>query len=92
MTIHRNGIVKIADNNHFVPDITILTGSHEIGNHYRRAGDGVKLEYKIGSGNWIGAESTLVNGCQIGDGVIVRACALVTKDCEDDHLYLAVPC
>ncbi|MET2118860.1 acyltransferase [Enterococcus faecium] len=91
LTIHGNGSVFIGDNNDFAPEVTILTGSHEIGSHHRRAGEGISFQYRIGNGNWIGAKSTLINGCSLGDGVIIGASALVTKDCEDDFLYVGVP-
>lgn len=91
LTIHGNGKVVIGNNNDFAPDITILTGTHEIDNSERRAGKGVNLEYAIGSGNWIGAKATLVNGCTIGNGVVIGACSLVTKSCEDNSLYLGLP-
>lgn len=91
LTIHGNGNVLIGDNNDFAPQITILTGSHEIGSHYRRAGEGVRFLCKVGNGNWIGANSSLINGCSLGDGIVIGASALVTKDCEDDFLYAGVP-
>ena len=36
----------------------------------------------IGNDVWIGAKSTIMSGVKIGDGVIIAAGALVTKDVE----------
>jgi lipopolysaccharide transport system ATP-binding protein len=37
----------------------------------------------IGNDVWIGAKSTIMSGVKIGDGAIIAAGALVTKDVED---------
>ncbi|KAA0548459.1 acyltransferase [Bacillus sp. BGMRC 2118] len=90
-TVHGNGKVKINNNCDIGPDVTIITGSHEIGSKERRAGKGVTWIYNIGSGTWIGAKATISNGSNIGNGVVIGACSLITKDCEDNSLYLGSP-
>lgn len=55
--IHGNGRVKLGDNCDVGPDVTILTGSHEIGNESRRAGKGVTYNSSIGDGIWIGSKN-----------------------------------
>ncbi len=53
--------------------------------HYRKGDDAAKLPYKlgeihIGKGVMIGMESLIMPGVSIGDGAIVGAFSLVTKD------------
>ncbi|GMK41162.1 hypothetical protein PCCS19_42180 [Paenibacillus sp. CCS19] len=91
LRIHGNGKIAIGDNNAFAPDITIITGSHLMGDSSQRAGKGIHWDYTIGDGNWIGAKSTLSNGVKIENGVMIGACSLVTKNCESDGLYVGLP-
>jgi maltose O-acetyltransferase len=46
---------------------------------------------RIGDRCWIGARATILPGVSIGDGTVVAAGAVVTKDCEPDALYAGVP-
>jgi serine acetyltransferase len=41
-----------------------------------------KGDITVGNDVWIGAKSTIMSGVKIGDGAIVAAGALVTKDVE----------
>jgi len=45
----------------------------------------------VGSDVWIGLDSVVMSGCTIGDGAIVGACALVTKDVEPYAIVGGVP-
>lgn len=40
LTVHGNGTVTIGDNCDIAPDVTFLTGGHQMGDHKRRAGKG----------------------------------------------------
>lgn len=90
-TIEGNGQVKIGDNCDIAPQVTILTGSHEIGNSQRRAGNGIIWNYEIGSGTWIGARTTILNGARIMDGVVIGVGSVVNKDCERNSIFVGVP-
>lgn len=46
---------------------------------------------KIGKNCFIGINSTILYGVNIGDNVIVGACSLVTKDLESNAVYAGVP-
>lgn len=91
LKIQGNGSVIVGNNNDFAPNVTILTGSHEIGNSRRRAGKGISYETTIGNGNWIGTQSTIINGANISDGVVIGACTLVRCDCSENCVYVGVP-
>lgn len=88
---HGNGKVSIGDNCDFAPEVTLLTGSHEIGEHMRRAGRGVALPIKIGDGCWIGARATILGNSVIDDGCVVGSCTLANKKYEKDSLIVGVP-
>lgn len=89
--VHGNGIVKVGDNCDLGPDIAILTGSHEISNQLRRAGKGITYNTDIGDGVWIGGKTTIINGANLEDGVVIGACSLINKDCERDAIYFGHP-
>lgn len=90
-TVHGNGLVVIGNNCDIGPDVTLLTGSHEIGNTERRAGKGVTFRIKINDGTWIGAKSTLVGDIVIGIGCVVGASALMNKSCDNNVLVAGIP-
>ena len=86
-----NGTISIGNNCDIAPQVTILTGTHEIGNTQRRAGKGKTKGVCIGNGVWIGACSIILPGIKVGDGCIIGAGAVVTKDIPDNHIALGVP-
>lgn len=86
-----NGQVIIGDKCDLAPEVIIATGSHEIGNKNRRAGQGTSYTTKIGNSTWIGIRSTIIQGSSIGDRCVVGACSLVNKDIDMDLLVGGVP-
>lgn len=90
-TIHGNGNIIIGEECDIAPEVIILTGSHELGNHYKRAGKGYCENVSIGSGCWICARACILPGKQIGDGCVVAAQSLVNKNIADDYLVGGVP-
>lgn len=91
LTVHGNGTVTIGDNCDIAPDVTFLTGGHQMGDHSRRAGKGESYHIAVGSGVWIGGRVTLLLNTSIGDGSMIAACACVPKDVPADTLVAGVP-
>lgn len=85
------GNVYIGNNCDIAPQVTILTGTHEIGSPNRRAGKGITGNVIIGDGCWIGACSIVFPNITIGNGCIVGAGALVTHDVPDNCKAIGVP-
>jgi acetyltransferase-like isoleucine patch superfamily enzyme len=85
------GQVTIGDNCDIAPDVTFLTGGHQMGDHSRRAGKGESYHITVGSGVWIGGRATLLLNTSIGDGSMIAACACVSKDVPADTLVAGVP-
>lgn len=86
-----NGNVIIGNKCDIAPQVTILTGTHKIGTCERRAGEGITADVIIGSGVWIGARSIIMPGIHIGNGSIIGAGAVVTKDVPANYMALGVP-
>ena len=90
-TVHGLGSVTVGDRSDVAPNVTCLTGTHEIGAHERRAGEGRSADITVGRGCWIGANSTLIGGSAVGDGSVVAACACVSGTVGEDLLVGGVP-
>jgi maltose O-acetyltransferase len=73
------------------PGVEFIPGSHKIGNGSRRAGSGTAKPITIGNGCWIGANSIILGGVYIGEGCIVAAGAVVTRDIPPNSLVAGVP-
>ncbi len=71
--------------------VTFLTSSHDMSNSYKRGGVVEAKEICIGNGVWIGANSIILSGVTIGDGAVIAAGAVVTKDCNPNSLYVGIP-
>jgi len=69
----------------------IVTSTHELGNRSARSGRWGVLPVSIGDGCWIGARAMILPGVTIGEGTVVAAGAVVTSNCEPNHLYGGVP-
>lgn len=88
---HLDAPISIGSNCDIGPDVRLITGSHDIGNHDRRAGRGLALPISIGDGCWIGAGAMILGGVTIGPGSIVAAGAVVVDDIAPDTLSAGVP-
>ena len=89
--VEGNGNVLIGDRCDIAPCVMCFTGSHKIGEHERRAGEGVSGSIQIGDGCWIGASSKILLNKKIGAGSVVAAGAVITKDVEEDSLAGGIP-
>ena len=77
-------LIYIGDHAHITGGCRLLCHQRNLRN-YRKGDDAAKLPYKlgeihIGKGVMIGMESLIMPGVTIGDGAIVGAYSLVTKD------------
>ena len=90
--IHGNGKVIIGDCCDIAPEVVILTGSHNIGDNMRRAGNGYNGTVTIGDGCWIGGCSRILPEVSIGDGAVIAACSVVNKTIPENTMAAGVPC
>lgn len=71
--------------------VTFMNSDHDVTDSERRAGMYHPKPIIVGDGCWIGANSLIMPGVTIGNGVVIAAGSVVTKDCESDCLYGGVP-
>lgn len=83
--------IHIEDNVALGHEVMILTSSHHISNSYHRAGPLFAAAVTIKRGAWIGSRSILLPGVTVGEGSVVGAGALVTKDVPPNSLAGGVP-
>ena len=75
----------------FGPYVTIITGTHEIGDQVERAGADVAAPVVIRDGAWVGARAVILPGVTVGEGAVVAAGAVVRDDCSPNSMYAGVP-
>lgn len=87
------GPLSIGDNVMMGPDVIILTSNHIINSINLPMNQQGCVEKKVIIGNdvWIGARAIILPGCTIGNGVVIGAGAVVTKDIPDYCIVGGVP-
>lgn len=73
------------------PEVSIITGGHEIGPVIRRAGNGTNKPVVVCDGCWIGARVLILGGVTVGAGSVVAAGSVVTESLDGGALYAGVP-
>lgn len=71
--------------------VVFVTSTHSIGGTEKRAGEVQRSVIVVGDGTWIGAGAIILPGVTIGRGCVIGAGAVVTKDCQDNGVYVGVP-
>ena len=89
--VYGNGSVSIGNNIDIAPDVAFVTGSHEIGDSRRRAGEGLSYQIAVRDGCWIGARSTILGNTTVREGCVIAAGAMVHRSTDADSLYGGVP-
>lgn len=82
------GGLKIGNNVSISYNVTLLTGSHDC---FKPDFPGEYLPIRIGDHVWIGANATILNNVKIGEGAVVAAGAVVTKDVPPYTIVGGVP-
>jgi acetyltransferase-like isoleucine patch superfamily enzyme len=83
--------IIIEDGVTFGPEVMLITGAHEIGLEGRRAGPLSPKPLKICKGAWLGARCLILPGVTIGEGAVVGAGAVVTKNVPPNVIVGGVP-
>lgn len=83
------GGIKIGNNVLIGHNVTIATLNHNQ-NPQKRA-NLLPSPVSIGNNVWIGANATILPGVKIGDGAIIAAGAVVTKDVPSNKIAAGVP-
>ncbi len=72
------GGITIGDGCLFGHNVTIATLNHEFNPEHRA--NIIPAPVKIGKNVWVGSDSTILSGVEIGDGAIIGAGSVVTKN------------
>lgn len=96
-----SGTAQIIINDHVVfgPNVSIVTGNHRFDDPTKlideylpkdkRAEDDQDVVFE--GDNWIGMNVTILKGVHVKKGAIIGAGAVVTKDCEENGIYVGNP-
>jgi serine acetyltransferase len=93
VVIYGHGGVEIGESTLVSMHCTILSSNHAIPaprELIRNTADEL-LPTKIGRDVWIGANAVILGGVTIGDGAVIAAGAVVTKDVEPGAVVAGVP-
>ena len=85
------GNIDIGCNVLIGPEVMILTSSHSIDSCGQVSREAHYTPVRIADRCWIGARSLIMPGVTIGEGTVIGAGAVVTRDCEPGALYVGVP-
>jgi maltose O-acetyltransferase len=88
---HQDAEIFIGSNCDIGPNVSFIIGSHLIAEPNRRAGLGLANPIHVGDGTWIGASVTVIDGVKIGNGCVVAAGSVVTKNVPDNSLVAGTP-
>lgn len=90
-TFEASGAIEIGNRVYLAHRVSILTSTHKLGDHTRRASTQILKPVRIGDGCWLGTDVTILPGVTVGDGCVIAAGAVVVSDCAPDGLYAGVP-
>ncbi|MEZ4593166.1 MAG: acyltransferase [Chloroflexota bacterium] len=83
--------ITIENNVVLGPQVMLITGAHHIGDVTFRLGPLTPKPIHIKQGAWLGARCTILPGVTIGEGAVVAAGSVVSKDVAPNTLVGGVP-
>lgn len=84
--------IYVGDYTEFGPHVTLATAGHPLLPELREKGYQYNLPVHIGKNCWLGTGVIVLPGVTIGDGTVVGAGSVVTKDLPAGVLALGTPC
>jgi acetyltransferase-like isoleucine patch superfamily enzyme len=91
--IYGHGGVEIGTHTLISPQVTIVSSNHRVGRQEEvimKAGNEL-LPTKIGRDVWIGANAVILGGVTVGDGAVVAAGSVVSRDVEAGYIVAGNP-
>lgn len=84
--------VSIGDNVFIAPNVGIYTAGHPLDAERRNAGLEYAYPIRIGNDVWIGGNVVILPGVSIGDGAVIGAGSVVTRDIPAHTVAVGNPC
>ncbi len=84
--------IYVGDNTMFGPNVTLAVAGHPVHPELRKKAAQYNLPIKIGNNVWIGANSVILPGVNIGDNSVIGAGSIVTKDIPSNVVAVGNPC
>ena len=84
--------IYVGDDTMFGPNVTVATAGHPILPALREQVYQYNMPVVIGRNCWIGAGAILLPGVHIGDGTVIGAGSVVTKDIPANVVAVGNPC
>ena len=91
VTLDYSGGLIIEDNVTVSFDTYVLSHMHDIKNPCKRSGKPIPKQTVVKKGVWVGARCTILGGVTIGEGSVVGAGSIVTKDIPCNQVWAGVP-
>lgn len=84
--------ITVGDNVFIGPSCGFYTANHPLDYQTRNQGVEQALPILIGNNVWLGGNVIVLPGVEIGDGCVIGAGSVVTKDIEANSIATGVPC
>lgn len=84
--------ITVGDNVFIGPSCGFYTANHLLDYQTRNQGIEQALPISIGNNVWLGGNVIVLPGVKIGDGCVIGAGSVVTKDIEANSVATGIPC
>lgn len=84
--------IFVGNNVLFGPNVTVSAGTHPIHPELRSKQAQYNIPIHIGNNVWIGANSVILPGVNIGDNSVIGAGSVVTRDIPSNVVAVGNPC
>ena len=84
--------IFVGNNVLFGPNVTVSAGTHPIHPELRSKQAQYNIPIHIGNNVWIGANSVILPGVNIGENSVIGAGSIVTKDIPSNVIAVGNPC
>lgn len=92
LTVVDDTHIYVGDYTKFGPNVVLATAGHPLSPELRARGYQFNAPIRIGKRCWLGSGVLVMPGVSIGDGSVIGAGSVVTRDIPSDVLAVGNPC